>query len=403
MSKTSWALRVIRADPRGPGGEADGCPGGSAGAADMTVSVSSPNAIDNGYRYQLAEAAVGARRRRSIRAVVDPVDLYLCRPVVSRRLMFVSSLAVAATLVLAGCSTSSTGGGGSNPTGVGSSGGSGGNGSGGKVVQAAASINAWGSILSQLGGTHVKTTSIITSPDTDPHAYEPTPADGRTIATAQLFVENGIGYDPWADKALQANPDSGRTVINVGQLTGTPDGGNPHRWYSPSNVEKVADTITADLKKIDPADAAYFDTQRSTFENTGLAQYHQLINDIKTKYAGTPVGASESIFAPLSDALGLNLITPPSFLKDISEGTDPSAADKATIDAQISGKKIKVYVFNSQNSTPDVSAQVTAAKQNGIPVAAVTETLSPEGASFQQWQSSQLTAIEAALAQATGK
>lgn len=316
----------------------------------------------------------------------------------SRRSMFVLSVAVSAVLPLAACSTSSTGGSRSNSAGSGSN-----VGGGATVVQAAASINAWGSILSQLGGTHVKTTSIITSPDTDPHAYEPTPADGRIIATAQLFVENGIGYDSWADKAVQANPDPGRTVINVGQLTATPDGGNPHRWYSPSDVQKVADTITADLKKIDPADAAYFDTRRSSFENTGLARYHQLITDIKTAYAGTPVGASESIFAPLSDALGLNLITPASFLKDISEGTDPSAADKAAIDAQISGKKIKVYVFNSQNSTPDVSAQVTASKQNGIPVAAVTETLSPEGATFQQWQSAQLSAIKAALAQATGK
>jgi len=391
-------VAVIRADRRGPGGAADGCSGGSAGAADMIVSLSTPNAIDNGYRYRLAEAAAGARRRCSIRAVVGPVDLYLWGLVVSRRLMFISSAAVAAVLVLAGCSTSSTGGGGAGPTGSGASGSSGGG--GGKVVQAAASINAWGSILSQLGGTHVKTTSIITNPATDPHAYEPTPADGRTIATAQLFVENGIGYDPWAQ---QASPDSSRTVIDVGQLVGIPDGGNPHRWYSPSNVETVADTITTDLKKIDPADAAYFDTQRKSFEDTGLARYHQLINDIKTKYAGTPVGASESIFAPLSDALGLDLITPPSFLKDISEGTDPSAADKATIDAQISGKKIKVYVFNSQNSTPDVAAQVAAAKKNGIPVAAVTETLAPANASFQDWQSAQLQALESALAQATGK
>jgi zinc/manganese transport system substrate-binding protein len=271
------------------------------------------------------------------------------------------------------------------------------------VIPVAASINAWGSILSQLGGSHVKATSIITNPDTDPHAYEPTPADGRTIASSKLFVDNGVGYDPWADKAVAASPDSSRVVLNVGQLTGTPAGGNPHRWYSPSDVEKVADTITADLTKLDPADAAYFTAQRKAFEDTGLAQYHQLIRDIKTKYAGTPVGASESIFAPLADALGLNLITPPSFLKDISEGTDPSAADKATIDAQISGKKIKVFVFNSQNSTPDVSAQVAAAKKQGIPVTAVTETLSPAGASFQDWQSNQLRTLESALAQATGK
>jgi zinc/manganese transport system substrate-binding protein len=273
----------------------------------------------------------------------------------------------------------------------------------GTVIQAAASINAWGSILSQLGGSHVKATSVITNPDTDPHDYEPTPADGRTIATSKLFVENGVGYDPWADKAVQASPDSSRLVIYVGQLTGTPTGGNPHRWYSPGDVEQVAETITADLIKLDPADATYFTAQRQAFETHGLAQYHQLISAIKAKYAGTPVGASESIFAPLADALGLRLITPPSFLKDISEGTDPSAADKATIDAQISSKQLKVYVFNSQNSTPDVSAQVAAAKKQAIPVTAVTETLAPAGASFQDWQSAQLRALESALAQATGK
>jgi zinc/manganese transport system substrate-binding protein len=280
-------------------------------------------------------------------------------------------------------------------------------GSAGTAVPVAASINAWGSIVSQLGGDRVRATSIITNPDTDPHDYEPTPADGRTIADSTLFVENGIGYDPWAARALAASPEPSRVVLDVGQLVGVAAGGNPHRWYSPDDVTKVADAITSDLKKLDPADSSYFDQRRQDFQNTGLARYHQLINEIRTNYAGTPVGASESIFAPLADALGLKLITPPSFLKAISEGTDPSAADKSTIDGQISGKQIKVYVFNSQNSTPDVSAQVNAAKQAGIPVSTVTETLSPAGATFQDWQSSQLEALQQALQhalhQATGR
>jgi zinc/manganese transport system substrate-binding protein len=310
----------------------------------------------------------------------------------SRRSVLVSAAALVA-VVVAGCATSPP----STPpaAGLGST-------TGGQVIDVAASINAWGSILAQLGGTHVRESSIITNPDTDPHSYEPTPADGRTVAGSRLFVENGIGYDPWAAKSLAASPDPTRVVLDVGQLVGIPDGGNPHRWYSPDNVEQVASAITADLKKLDPADAAYFDTQLQNFESTGLSRYHQLINDIKTKYAGTPVGASESIFAPLSDALGLKLLTPPEFLKAISEGTDPSAADKATIDKQISGKQIKVYVFNSQNSTPDVAAQVDAAKKAGIPVASVTETLSPATASFQDWQSTQLQALQTALAQANG-
>ncbi|HJQ00056.1 MAG TPA: zinc ABC transporter substrate-binding protein [Jatrophihabitans sp.] len=275
-------------------------------------------------------------------------------------------------------------------------------GSGGPIL-VVASVNVWGSILAQLGGSRVHETSIITSPATDPHDYEPSPVDARTIIASRLFVENGIGYDPWAAQAVRANPDRARTVIDVGQVTGVRPGGNPHRWYSPSDVAKVADAITAALGRLDPAGAGYYADRRRAFETTGLADYHRLIADIKARYAGIPVGASESIFAPLADALGLDLITPPGFLKAISEGTDPSTADKVTIDTQIRERKVKIYVFNSQNSTPDVAGQVAAARASGIPVVAVTETLTPATATFQEWQTSQLQALQAALRAATSR
>jgi zinc/manganese transport system substrate-binding protein len=301
------------------------------------------------------------------------------------RSQFVALGLVAASL-LTGCATSRAGSANS-----------------GGVIEVAASINAWGSILAQLGGSHVHATSIITNPDTDPHSYEPTPADARAIADSRLFVENGIGYDSWAAKSLAASPDSARQVIDVGSLVHVADGGNPHRWYDPTDVEAVAAKITAELTVLDPADADYFAQRHAAFVSDGLARYHQLINTIKTDYAGVPVGASESIFAPLAPALGLDLITPPAFLKAISEGTDPSAADKATIDDQIREHRLKVYVYNSQNSTPDVAAQVSACRRAGIPVVAVTETLSPAADTFEQWQVSQLTALAAALHQATGR
>jgi zinc/manganese transport system substrate-binding protein len=270
-------------------------------------------------------------------------------------------------------------------------------------LQVVAAENFWGSIASQLGGDKVTVKSVITNPDTDPHDYEPTAADGRTVASARYVVVNGIGYDAWADKLLASNPVSGRTVLNVGNLVGVKPGGNPHRWYSPPNVQQVIDQITADYKRLAPNDAAFFDQQRSTFVSTGLARYNGLIADIKGKYSGVPVGASESIFTPLADALGLNLLTPESFLDAISEGGEPTAADKATIDNQIKGHQIKVYVFNSQNSTPDVQAQVNLAKSEGIPVTSVTETLAPASARFQDWQADQLQGLQSALAQATGK
>ncbi|HEY3610987.1 MAG TPA: zinc ABC transporter substrate-binding protein, partial [Pseudonocardiaceae bacterium] len=279
----------------------------------------------------------------------------------------------------------------------GSSGGS------GTTITVVAAENFWGSIAKQLGGSHVTVTSIIANPDTDPHAYEVTPADARTIASAQFMIINGIGYDPWATKLVAANPVENRTVLTVGDLVGIKEGGNPHRWYSPTNVHQMIEQITADYRKIDPADAAYFDQQKQSFETQGLARYNQLISDIRSRYAGTPIGASESIVSPLADGLGLTMLTPATFLSAISEGSEPTAADKTTIDNQIKHKLIKVYVFNSQNATPDVQAQVNAAKAAGIPVTTVTETLDPATATFQQWQVKQLQGIEAALAQASGK
>jgi len=264
-------------------------------------------------------------------------------------------------------------------------------------VEVVAAENFWGSIASQLGGDKADVTSIISNPNTDPHSYEATPNDARLIATARYVIVNGAGYDPWAPKLAAANPVSGRVLLDVGVLNGVQDGGNPHMWYSPSFVTRVIDRMTSDLKQVDSADSAYFDQQNAAYKTSGLQDYHDTIAAIKHKYSGTPVGASESIFAYMSPALGLNLITPPEYMKAISEGTDPTASDKATVDQQIAGKQIKVFVFNAQNSTPDVQSLVGKAHAEGIPVVQITETLSPANLTFQDWQTNQLKALLAAL------
>jgi zinc/manganese transport system substrate-binding protein len=269
-------------------------------------------------------------------------------------------------------------------------------------INVVAAENFWGSIVRQLAGSHATVTSIITNPATDPHSYEAKPSDSRAIAGANYVIVNGIGYDPWAQKALDASPSSGRKVLIVGDLLGLHDGDNPHQWYSPESVQAFIDRVTADLQRLDPRDARAFDALRTQFETVGLGQYHAVIAAIRQKYAGTPVGASESIVSPLAASLGLKVLTPSSFLKAIAEGTDPSAADKETVDQQVKAKQIKVFVFNSQNSTPDVQAIIKEAKARAIPVTTVTETLAPANATFQAWQVKELRALQAALAKATG-
>ena len=301
------------------------------------------------------------------------------------------TLAVAAT-TLTGCASA---GGGTvpGPSGSGS----------GRIIQVVAAENFWGSIAAQLGGTKVAVTDIISNPETDPHSYEPTPQDARSIAQADLVVVNGIGYDPWATKLAEANPNPAQLLLDVGGLVGIPAGGNPHQWYSPTAVHEMIDQITASYKQLDPSNTAYFDQQRQAFLTIGMAEYDTLIASIKAAYGGTPIGGSESIVAPLAQALGLDLITPSTFLTAISEGSEPTAADKTTVDRQITSRQIRIFIYNSQNSTPDVQTLVSEAKATGIPVATITETLTPAEATFQQWQVAQLEGIQRALAQATGR
>src|SRR5690348_10855014 len=89
--------------------------------------------------------------------------------------------------------------------------------SGGRLRVVAAE-NFWGSIAAQLGGDRVQVERVIHTPATDPHDYEPTAADARDFAEAKLAVVNGIGYDPWAQKLLDANPVDDRDEIDVGDV-----------------------------------------------------------------------------------------------------------------------------------------------------------------------------------------
>lgn len=265
------------------------------------------------------------------------------------------------------------------------------------LIQVVAAENFWGSIAAQLGGDRVKVTSIITNPDTDPHDYEPKPSDARTVATARYVIFNGAGYDAWGQKLVEANPVDGRKVLTVSELVGKKAGDNPHFWYHPDYVLKVVDQVTADLKSLSPSDAAYFDQARSQFLAVKMKDYKNTIDTIKQKYANTPIGATESVFAYMVEPLGLKLLTQPTFMNAISEGEGPTAADKAAFDQQIQQKQIKVLVLNSQNSTPDTQAVQKKAQDAGIAIVPVTETLIPATANFQDWQTSQLKALEQAL------
>jgi len=269
-------------------------------------------------------------------------------------------------------------------------------GSGNATLQVIAGENFWGSIAAQLGGTHAAVTSIVSNPNTDPHEYESSAVDARAFATADYVILNGAGYDDWGQKLLSANPSTSRRVLTVAAQLNKKPGDNPHFWYNPDWVDKVADKITSDYRALDPADAGYFSQKREAFA-TALKPYHETIAHIRATSGGVPVGSTESIFVYMAQALGLDLISPPEFMQALSEGTDPPAQTVAQFQDQISRHQIKVLVYNTQTSTPITDNLKQLATRNGIPVVGISETVQPPSATFQDWQTRQLASLQAAL------
>ena len=269
----------------------------------------------------------------------------------------------------------------------------------GKQLNVVAGENFWGSIASQLGGTRVTVTSIINNPAGDPHDYESTPNDARTLAQADYVILNGAGYDDWASKLMAANPVSGRKVFAVANLLGKKAGDNPHFWYNPDYVERVADQITSDYKSLDPADSSYFSQQRTAFESA-LKPYHDIISAIKTKFANQKIGSSESIYVYQAQALNLDLITPQAYLDAENNGTDPPASAVAEFNQQIAHKQIKVMMLNVQTVSNETRNLQQEIEQQHIPIVEITETIRPVGTKFQDWQVAQLQKLQDALSSA---
>jgi zinc/manganese transport system substrate-binding protein len=262
------------------------------------------------------------------------------------------------------------------------------------TIGVVAAENFWGDIASQLGGGHVSVTSIITDPSADPHEYESSVADATAIANAQLVILNGVGYDSFMQKLLSASPNSNRTVITVGPLVGKQEGDNPHLWYNLNFVAQAADTFTATLQTLDPADVSDYAAANAQFK----ASLQPILNKeatIAASYAGTHVAETERVAGYAIDAMGL-IVDEGDFQHSIEEGNDPSPQSVQQLSDAITNRDVKVLFYNTQTVTPITDNIKALAQQSGVPIVGVSET-EPPGDTYQQWQMSQLTALQQAL------
>lgn len=262
-------------------------------------------------------------------------------------------------------------------------------------VQIVAAENFYGDIASQIGGARVKVQSILNNPEQDPHMFEASPSVARALTHARLVIHNGADYDPWMTKLLAAAPVQGRRTLMASQLLGTPPGANPHLWYDPRTMPKVAIAIASELSAIDPEGrAGYQDNLAQVLQ--ALDQLRHTIASIRARHAGTPVTATEPVFGYMADALGFTMRNQPLQLAVMND-TEPSPSQIRAFENDLKTGQVRLLFYNGQEEDSFTKRVKDIAEEHHIPIVGVTETM-PEGLHFQTWIGRQLSDIEARLA-----
>ena len=150
-----------------------------------------------------------------------------------------------ATLALAGCGVSSGGSHGLD------------------VVATTTQIGDWARIV---GGSDVSVHQLL-QPNTDPHEYEPRPADVEATAQADLVLESGDRLDSWMEKVVSRSGGH-PSVVDLGaavpvRIPGERSGPeasrfDPHWWHDPRNAIAAVRRIEAALASARPAARAAF-------------------------------------------------------------------------------------------------------------------------------------------------
>jgi zinc/manganese transport system substrate-binding protein len=269
------------------------------------------------------------------------------------------------------------------------------------VITAVAAEDQYGSVIAQVGGKYVKVTSLLSNPNTDPHAFEASPQVARTVKDARLIVQNGLGYDSFMDSIESASPMPGRRVITVQQLLRLPSStSNPHLWYSPPTMPAVAGAVATDLAVIDPAHAAYYRANASTFIRS-LSGWDSTLAALKSDYPGAAVATTEPVADYLLAAAGVVNATPWTFQADIMNGVDPSPQDVATERDLLADRKVKALVYNVQVTDQLTQSLIALARASGIPVVGVYETMPQSGFDYQSWMLAEADALKNAISSAT--
>jgi zinc/manganese transport system substrate-binding protein len=260
-------------------------------------------------------------------------------------------------------------------------------------VRAVASFSILGDMVSQVGGGRVEVVTLV-GPDGDAHVFSPTPADAKTLAGADLFFVNGLGFEGWMERLEKSSGFKGKTVVasnGLKPLTMSEEEGHhhgeadehdrdhdghakaedadheaadPHAWQDLANGKVYVANIRDGLIEADPEGKAVYEANAAKYLDA-IAKEEIAV---KAAVASLPherrkIITSHDAFGYFGTAYGLEIIAP----EGVSTESEASAQDVAKIIRQIKAEKIPaVFIENvTDHRLLDQIARETGAKIGG--------------------------------------
>lgn len=231
----------------------------------------------------------------------------------------------------------------------------------------------------QVGGERIELTSIV-GPNSDAHMYEPTPADVRAVAQADVILINGLMFEGFLTRLIEASGSDAEiiTLTDNADILPDPQGGHyhyygdravfheapndPHAWQSVSNAHVYVSNIMQAFCAADADGCAEYEANHQRYDATLKALEKDIRNTIATipKERRTAVVAHHA-FRYFENDYGITFLAP----QGISTESEATAANVAGLIDAIQEQQVAA-VFAENISNPRLVEQI--ATEAGLPM-----------------------------------
>ncbi|MCY4157578.1 MAG: zinc ABC transporter substrate-binding protein [Gammaproteobacteria bacterium] len=215
-------------------------------------------------------------------------------------------------------------------------------------IRIVASFSILGDMVEQVAGD-LASVSTIVGPDADAHIYQPSVADARAVAEADVIFVNGLGFETWAETLIaESGSQAAVHVATHGIAPIEIDGAtDPHAWNSLTNGVTYIRNIAKSLGEAMPGHASAITAKAESY----IAELKALDAETRAKLAALPAGrrtvvTAHDAFGYLADAYGLTFLAP----QGIDTEGEPSARDLALLIEQLQAEgAAALFVENISN------------------------------------------------------